>query len=962
MATLVSFSFVIYIFLMQFINKDNNDARLAPIFSIYSKFNVIIIFGLVNIGMMGMTLVLLNVSNLIKPGALSSIIICNFILFLINIGSITYLFGKAFEFIREEKRLAFISNLLDRSVHQEISAELTSRIRSKYLRDFCKKLNIDFTFFYLDKKDLEAVYLGKPSKGQRIVSDIHLGLLKRSAELIELNQDENLVRIRAVWHILPGTIINSEKIKIASVPKSAVDYQIKFALNESMKLIPFKSIDASSFANLLSLSKDELIKAIRNGRTITIRMLLSQYESCIGTFLSAMDKYAVNHLLETTMGSKDSIDWGILRQMEIDFYDALEEALKSKNIDIIIDFVYYPFSIAWLALGSKNSTIFKRFITYYPNIYSRTSQLIEDIGMRNLINESIVSRLDGLMDSIMVDLEKESQEIQEIKPYDVFARNIAAIFYQLLKRTMENNDLDNFKLYGESLNNLMDWLGTVPSEEIENLESRLHLEGDSTQRQDLEEKILISRELDHIYKRFNLNRRLIWLGIGGWLAHLTEANRASLNYHTWANIIDSAFSDLEILYVTYNDDSDLNNEVATEWGHWISLENIDQSRGNHRVNIIQGGLWSIEYYCQRGLELSPDRVEDLPSVMPIGTSKHILDSVIKTVQEFKESESWIKILNETITDIDKRLETFIEFHKRMLFEEDRVQEDSIIGSELNTELIREFKSRIVGSWEKKSTLRSLIKAIDKYEECPNAQSIDGIQSIKLTYQVFKGAFVNHEQKKIFYHDPGENYGSYLAYEENEYLIDSFSKLPNIEINSGQVPQAVNLHLNDLRKKGYNPCILYDRVAFYRAIHRSPYYKPSHQDGLNRSSDSFDNDGSYDDAVLINIRGICYNIIIIVDLERYAKLVQYPYKIGGDFPLDISINLINESEADRIIEIELQKSADAQAKEPVNVEQLRRILQQRLILEIYERCQFEDIDANSGILIRLKCSEDRISHQ
>jgi hypothetical protein len=132
---------------------------------------------------------------------------------------------------------------------------------------------------------------------------------------------------------------------------------------------------------------------------------------------------------------------------------------------------------------------------------------------------------------------------------------------------MENNDLDNFKLYGESLNNLMDWLGTVPSEEIENLESRLHLDGDSTQCQDLEERILISRELDHIYKRFNLNRRLIWLGIGGWLAHLTKANMASLNYHTWANIIDSAFGDLEILYVTYNDDSDLNNEVVTEWGH-----------------------------------------------------------------------------------------------------------------------------------------------------------------------------------------------------------------------------------------------------------------------------------------------------------------------------------------------------------------------------------------------------------
>jgi hypothetical protein len=328
MATLVSFSFVINIFLMQFINKDNSDARLAPIYTSYSKFNVIIIFGLVNIGVMGVTLILSNVPNLINPRPLSSIIACDFMLFLINIASIAFLFGKAFEFIREEKRLEFTNILLDKSIHQEINTELLRNINYRYLRNFCMKLKIGFSIFNPNNPGLEAIYLEQKSKEQRIVSDIHLGLIERSVELIRLNQDENLERTGAVWRILPGTITTSGKIEIANVPKPAIDAQIRFGLIESVKLNPLKSSESNSFDNLLSLSKDELIKAIRSGRIATIRIILSQYESCIGAFLSAMDKLAVYPLLETTMGSKDSINWGVLGKWKWSIMMPLMRRLK----------------------------------------------------------------------------------------------------------------------------------------------------------------------------------------------------------------------------------------------------------------------------------------------------------------------------------------------------------------------------------------------------------------------------------------------------------------------------------------------------------------------------------------------------------------------------------------------------------------------------------------------------------
>jgi hypothetical protein len=168
---------------------------------------------------------------------------------------------------------------------------------------------------------------------------------------------------------------------------------------------------------------------------------------------------------------------------------------------------------------------------------------------------------------------------------------------------------------------------------------------------------------------------------------------------------------------------------------------------------------------------------------------------------------------------------------------------------------------------------------------------------------------------------------------------------------------VKFHLDDLRKRGYNPLILYDRARFYRSINRSPYFQSPQKNNFNLSSESFIPEGSYDDAVLINLRGTIYDVIIIVDLKRYAKLVQYPYRSCGDFPLDIKIKSIDEKEADRLIELETHNSIDNQIRESVEIEQKRRNLQQRLVLEICERCQFEDIDTNSGILIRLKSDED-----
>ena len=183
-------------------------------------------------------------------------------------------------------------------MHQEINAEIFRKIRYITLKEFCRDLQIHFSPFLQNETDLQAVYLDNPSKKQRIVSDIHLVLIKKTAELIKLNEEENTGRRATTWHIFPVSIIESGKIEIAQVPKSAINDQVRFALIESVKLVPFKPLEAYSFANLLGLTKDELIKAIRNGRITAIRMLLSQYENCIGAFLTEMDKFSVYPLLE----------------------------------------------------------------------------------------------------------------------------------------------------------------------------------------------------------------------------------------------------------------------------------------------------------------------------------------------------------------------------------------------------------------------------------------------------------------------------------------------------------------------------------------------------------------------------------------------------------------------------------------------------------------------------------------
>jgi hypothetical protein len=69
-ASVIGISFVLVIFLVEYLHKDRYESQIFPLFSQYTKFHFIVIFGLVTLAIVGILLILLNMNIFDAEGSL----------------------------------------------------------------------------------------------------------------------------------------------------------------------------------------------------------------------------------------------------------------------------------------------------------------------------------------------------------------------------------------------------------------------------------------------------------------------------------------------------------------------------------------------------------------------------------------------------------------------------------------------------------------------------------------------------------------------------------------------------------------------------------------------------------------------------------------------------------------------------------------------------------------------------
>jgi hypothetical protein len=141
------------------------------LFSQYTKFHFIVIFGLVTLASGGVTLFLLNI-NYIGTNELLAILIYNTILQLSNLALIIFLYGRTFEFIHPSIFLKILGDELDKHTKQSVVAELKKRLGENYFHNICRDLRIEFTPFRSANRSLESINAKTVINQPQAITDI----------------------------------------------------------------------------------------------------------------------------------------------------------------------------------------------------------------------------------------------------------------------------------------------------------------------------------------------------------------------------------------------------------------------------------------------------------------------------------------------------------------------------------------------------------------------------------------------------------------------------------------------------------------------------------------------------------------------------------------------------------------------------------------------------------------------
>jgi len=958
LASVIGIGFVLIIFLIEYVNKNRYESQIFSLFSRYTKFHFIVILGLTTLAFMGLDLVLLN-TNYAEMRTLLNIIVLDISLLILNLVLIIFLYGQTFVFVHPNSFLKILGDELRKNTEQSVVEELRKRIGSNILNNICSDSKIEFSLWGLKRQGFDAVNAADNVGHAIKVVDIHVGLIKRAARIAKTDQISNEIASTIVWTSSIGSVKNTEQKEIAFVSGMAAKIRPKTHLALSVRL----SMPAPKIPNLISenllISKDELIRSIHEGNVSIVGLLLDRYRFIIRSFLSAMKGCNIRYTADDAERECGLFsDWPVLKQIERDFFSVLEEALRSTNQEIIHLVIDFPIDVICLADEYRDHLVFKRFAYFYPYIYKSSARLVDDVILKEFVFERTWRPLQIYSLKIISNLKDSDLSLEDIDRYRGYALEIAYTFNDLLKSTIDLKDLVQFESFGRAFSEMMDWHDNPPSRITKSLEQTLNSESDIAQRRKIELKLDRNRELAKAEENFIITRNLCWLGLGGWLTHLLDTNKISPEeYRTWANIVAKAFPDIEILYRTFTIDSfsynKISRKIRSSWENWDLQEQEPSQRG---ALVVSGPIridsWIAKYYCQRGIELSSLRLGGSPEILPTNNSESILDSVSKIVETLKLSQMWRKTFNFPTNRLDDRSNNFIELHQLMNEMQKNADEDAIINSPLDPEIMAQFKSKFVRSWEEASVIRTLAKRYNNYEACPNCHISGDSKVFGINCLVPKAAFI--KQNRIYFSNYPEDLGVELGKGEDVRLIELLiSIIPCVDTSFDKLEDTIHQNLGEFRKRGQDPIIICNQIKFRSSLIKSKNFTYSWNLTNEKVIDIKGFIGILDQAPAFDLRELGDQDVLILDFNCLGKLVQYRFKEIDEYPLSITIEAVDRNAAEQLLLNNQDHYFDEESGEKLEKENAIRNLMQKVHLQVWLRNKLEILDATSGVIIRIR---------
>ncbi len=950
-ASLIGITFVIIVFLTQYAQEREYERRAFPLFVSRTWMVFTVMMGFLTLLSMGVNLLLFGLPG-IAPDFTRSISLYNLILFALNIVLTIRLYLRTYQFLSPSYFRQQFQEYVRQKVITSVHSELRSRISERVVLEHCKQCGIGFSHID-DYPNMIAIRLSGVSERIVEVTDINLGLLSlvgRQLKRQGVSKEEKKVIL--VRNLLDR--LSAHRSHIAFVSPALSRLWVSRLLQKVIRVSPISVRGRYDVTDEILLNRDLLSSAVREGRAEDLENLWNIYFNTLESFLLAFDAVGIRYTLEMVEKESASFrDWPFVNTILRQYADLLDIALQSYDAEIVHLFVGFPFRIMSLAFQRRDHLLFRRFSNLYSTIYQKASSVSLEQKFRQYILDRCW-RLLGEFDHYYIgrEIENRNTSIMELPFLAGYSIQILLVFNQLIKAAFDLQDMAQYRVYTAAMRSVPHSIErNVDEDDLRLYKLRLEMLTDPHAREQLGEEYARVQAIFAQKRKVKETRGVLMMGMGAWVSHQLEAQKISIQeFRDFIQVIDMEFVTLVDLYTTYIHAIEENHtRELSDWSFW-ELSEKPESHGEISFSSMQFADWIARYYLYRLFALVSQTVEAQPELPPDPASKGVLDTVERQITFIEQNNIWRVLANADDVDVyTRKAATIRSIHSLATKKQKVIEEANLTQQPLDQGKIVEFSQEVHKAWQDNGIMRGLMGYFGRYEPHPNAPVPEGLLSFGVNELTLKGAFVRESGE--YYIDWGASYGRALASGEDGVLSEELMSLPIREVSFNDLDSTLCQALLELYSQDLKPILVISHNILYDVLGKLPHFQ--HQWSSQRGDTGIMGvRGYFMDAVVIELPELQKDVIILVDMSLFGTLAQYRPTEDDQFPLSITVQLIDTEQANEIVEKNPNWRKDEETGEELDLEAAIRRVQQHVILQISEKCRLEGKNPQSGIVIPL----------
>ncbi|MBI5634765.1 MAG: hypothetical protein HZA15_14955 [Nitrospirae bacterium] len=712
----------------------------------------------------------------------------------------------------------------------------------------------------------------------------------------------------------------------------------------------------ANFSNIhseLAFLTDNLVSAIKNEKAGSVKELLSVYRDLVETFVKKLKQLGADYDMVTAQKELSSFEqgWPEMRWLNDAIREMLDEVFRIKNYKILRDVIYFPLSVAHIALVEKDYYTYHEGLKWIPYMITCASKMTDEKVGKSII-DTISLHLRELADFYLGHLIKKEEAPEDIARLKELAGGLIRIFSQILKSAYDENDLDSFIKFNGRLSKLFQYTFDDAAEYIlKRDEELLEQEISPEARQEREEKLSIDKALYKAGQYLNERRLELRYGLQSWVVkeYLSDEIPQDKAVSFYKEL--GGYGDIKKLTNIYFACSQREVESFFGWDWW-GFRDTDGE-----VVVWGSDMGHSMLFCLKALEILQNVSSEQYDNYRIPENKAFIyksEELLKILKEIDAARpKWEPLIGLQALDASPILSKLIQDSAERQKENEL---NTIIKADIDPEYSEQFKKNIIRGWKKNASMRNIIREFGVYKDIPEIAP----ENLPLMgYNIADRKDIYVKDSSIYNKDWGDHFGAGLADSESQLVAEGiFKSTTTLGRRSviGKQLELIDEAIEALQASNYHPNIilLFNSWNIRMLMTNSEKYK--RLDLAN--SHSLAVSGYYGDIPVceLNKRGE-RGILVVADLKRLGVWKQYEPRqlISGEERLEVFTFLLRKYD-EAMAEDLLAKNQDW-LKNPktglprTHEEGVREILQ-RVHLRILEQYEYVVEDSNAGFKINM----------